>query len=80
MVRSLITAFGDSQASYGRNIWALPMKPPPQVLDLVNGAALEIWEIVSATLLNSLIEAGFRSMFKCCIYKENFKLVSYYFM
>ena len=80
MLHLVRTAFCEYQSSYVCNIWALPMKPPPQVLDLVNGAALEIWEIVSATLLNSLIEAGFRSMFKCCIYKENFKLVSYYFM
>ena len=29
MVHSVRTSFGDSPTSYGRNIWAIPMTPPP---------------------------------------------------
>ena len=68
-------ALGASQASYGGNIWSQPMKSPSLVIGQGNGAAPEIWAIVSIPLLNSLREAGFGYTFKYFISKAIFKLV-----
>ena len=74
------TAFGDSQVSYGGDIWDLSIKPSPLGLDQRNESTPAIWEIESTPLLNSLREAGFGAVSKCCISKESFKLVGFCFV
>eukprot|EP00957_Ditylum_brightwellii_P028946 2186617-Ditylum_brightwellii.AAC.1 len=58
MVHTCQTFFGDSTKSYGGDIWAIPCKPPPQDLGQGNSAALCIWALVGAPILNTLCEKG----------------------
>lgn len=74
------TAFGDSTESYGGEIWAIPLKPPPQGLGQGNGAAPTIWALVSTPLLDSLRKEGHGLVFKCNISQESFHLVGYAFV
>jgi hypothetical protein len=74
------TAFGDSIKSYGGEIWAIPLKPPPQGLGQGNGAAPTIWALVSTPLLETLREEGHGMIFKCNISKDSFHLVGYAFV
>ena len=80
MVHLVRTAFGDSANTYGGDIWAIPLKPPPQGLVQGNGEAPEIWAIVSSPLLNFLIEAGHGAVFRCSISQDSFHLLGYYFV
>ena len=75
MLHLVRTAFCEYQSSYVCNIWALPMKPSPQGLGQVNGSYPAIWATVITHTLNILRGAGFVAVFKCCISKDNFKLV-----
>ena len=56
------TSFGESNTTYRREKWALPLTPPhplpPQVLGQVIGAPPEIWVIVNTALLDFLQDAG----------------------
>eukprot|EP00957_Ditylum_brightwellii_P172332 13119594-Ditylum_brightwellii.AAC.1 len=54
MVHMCRTYFGDSTDSYGGDIWAIPLKPPPQGIGQGNGAAPCIWALVSTPILNAL--------------------------
>ena len=80
MTHSVRTAFGDSNTTYGGDTWAVPLNPPPQFLVQVNGAALDIWEIVSTLLLNCLRKSGHGAAFKCCISGDTTRLVGYCFV
>ncbi len=80
MVHSCRTAFGDSTKTYGGDIWAIPLKPPPQGLGQGSGNAAQTWALVSTPILNSLREAGLGAAFKCCISEETFHLVGYAFV
>eukprot|EP00957_Ditylum_brightwellii_P176910 13475605-Ditylum_brightwellii.AAC.1 len=48
MVHMCCSYFGDSTDSYGHDIWAILLKPPPQDLGQGNGTAPCIWALVSA--------------------------------
>ena len=80
MVHSVITAFRYSDNTYGGDIWAIPLKPFPQVLGQGNGGEPSIWEIVGSLLINCLIESGHRAVFRCSISQYSFHIVKYRFM
>ena len=80
MVHLVRMVFGDSANTYGGDIWAISLKPPPQDLGQGNGAVPEIWEIFSSPLINCLIEAGHRVVFKCSISRDSFHILGYCFV
>eukprot|EP00957_Ditylum_brightwellii_P005931 449191-Ditylum_brightwellii.AAC.1 len=57
MVHSVQTAYGDSLARYGGDLWVLPLAPPPHGLRQGNGCASCSWVLVSTPILNALQEA-----------------------
>ena len=80
IAHSVRTAFGESANIYRGGIWAIPLKPPPQGLGQVNGAAPKMWAIVRSPLLNFLGEAGHGAVFKCRISRDYLHLVWYCFV
>ena len=54
-VHSVRTAFGDPANTHGGDIWAIPLKSPPQSLGQGNGSAPAIWAIVISPILKCLI-------------------------
>ena len=74
------TDFGDSDSTHEGDKWALPLKPPPQGLGQVNGAALKIWASIRTPLMDFLKDAGHGAVFKCCISKDSIKIVGYCFV
>ena len=74
---SVITAFGDSENTYGGDKWAILLNPPPQVLGKGNVDDPYIWETVSTPLLECLQDSVHGSMLKCCISQDSLKLVVY---
>ena len=80
MTHSVRIAFGDSKTTYGGDTWALPVNPPHQFLVQGNGAAREIWDIVSTLMLKCLRKSGHGAAFKCCISGNTKRLVGYCFV
>ena len=80
MVHLVRTAFGDSSNTYGGDIWAIPLKPPPLGLGQGNGATPAIWNIIRSPLIKCLREAGHGAVFKCRISHDSFHLVGYSFV
>ena len=64
MVQLARKDFGDIDNTYRGDIWAVTLKPAPQLLGRVNRAHSEIWAIISSTLLKCLREAGHGGAFK----------------
>ena len=80
MEHSVRTFFGDSEPSYRGDKWDVPLKYPPQGLGKLNGAALDVWAVVSTLMINCLRNAGHRAALKCCMSVETFKIVGYCFV
>jgi hypothetical protein len=70
------TAFGDSDDTYGGNLWVMPMQGVYQG----NGAGPLIWAVVSSPLLNIIREEGFRNFFKTSISLQEIRFVGYAFV
>ena len=58
MENFVCTAFGDSEPRYAVDKWSITLKPPTQGSGQRNGAAPDIWEIVSTPIINFLRDAG----------------------
>jgi hypothetical protein len=54
------TAYGDSEETYGGDLWVIPMQRVYQG----NGAGPLIWALVSSPLLDIMQEEGFGTFFK----------------
>jgi hypothetical protein len=50
MKHKIRTAFGDSNYSYGREAWTIPL--PPQGIDQGNGVGPTTWLIITSNLLD----------------------------
>jgi hypothetical protein len=59
----ICTVYGDSEESYGGNLWVIPMQGVYQG----NGAGTLIWVVVSSPLLDIIREEGFGTFFKTII-------------
>ena len=82
MVHSLRMDFGDSDNTYGGDIWEIPLKPPPQSLIQENGVAPSISAIDTPPPppIKCLQEASHGAVFKLIILRDSFHLVGYCFM
>jgi hypothetical protein len=70
-VHQVRTGFGDSTASYGGQVWLVPIHGIGQG----NGAGPAIWAVVSTPLLNVLREKGFGCQILCPLSSECFRFV-----
>ena len=80
MVHTVRTAFGDSLASFGGDLYAVPFNPPPQGVGQGNGAGPAIWAVVSTPVLNMLRSGGHGAHFKLAISGEDVLLVGFAFV
>jgi hypothetical protein len=70
------TAYGDSEDTYGRDMWVIPM----QGLYQGNGAGPLIWVVVSSPLLDIMREEGFGTFFKTSLSAKVVRFVGYAFV
>jgi hypothetical protein len=75
-VHQVRTGFGDSTASYGGQVWLIPIHGIGQG----NGDGPAIWAVVSTPLLNVLREKGFGCQILCPVSSECFRFVGYAFV
>ena len=74
------TAFGDSEETYGDELFAIPFDHPPQGAGQGNGASPAIWAVVSTPVLNMLHAAGHGVSFRLAITEDSFNLVGFAFV
>ena len=74
------TAFGDSEETYGGDLFAIPFDHPPQGAGQGNGASPAIWAVVSTPVLYMLHAAGHGVSFRLAISKQTFNLVGFAFV
>ncbi len=70
------TAYGDSEETYGGDLWVIPMQGVYQG----NGAGPLIWAVVSSPLLDIMREEGFGTFFKTSISSQDIRFVGYAFV
>jgi hypothetical protein len=70
------TAYGDSEETYGGDLWIIPMQGVYQG----NGAGPLIWAVVSSPLLDIMREEGFGTFFKTSISSQDIRFVGYAFV
>ena len=63
---TICTTYGDSQHSYGGDLWLVPMQGVLQG----NGAGPMLWAVVSTPVLNAMRAKGFGTYFCACISDE----------
>ena len=80
MVYNVRTAYGDSDQTVGGPLYAIPFAHPPQTLGQGNGAAPDIWAVVSTPVLEMLREAGHGAQFKLVLSGNEVKLVGFAFV
>ena len=80
MVHTVRTAFGDSTQTFGGDLWAIPMQPPPQGVGQGNGAGPAIWAVVSTPVLEMMRSQGHGAVFRLAISPQDVKLVGFAFV
>ena len=80
MVHTVRTAFGDSERSFGGELYAVPFAPPPMGVGQGNGAGPAIWAVVSTPVLNMLRAEGHGASFKLAISGDSIHLVGFAFV
>jgi hypothetical protein len=76
MEHTVRTVYGDSNNSYGGNLWLVPM----QGIFQGNGAGPMLWAIVSTPVLKVMRSEGFGTFFRACISGEDIRFVGYSFV
>jgi hypothetical protein len=70
------TVYGNSDHSYGGNIWAVPM----QGIGQGNGTGPMLWAVVSTPVLKVMRTEGFGTYFVACLTGESIRFVGYSFV
>jgi hypothetical protein len=70
------TAYGDSEDTYGGDMWVIPMQGVYQV----GGAGPLIWAVVSSLLLDIMCEEEFGTFFKTSLSAQVIRFVGYAFV
>ena len=76
MEHTVCTVYGDSQKSYGGDLWIDPM----QGIFQGNGAGPMLWAIVSTPVLKVMRSEGFGTFFRASICSEEIRFVGYSFV
>jgi hypothetical protein len=76
MEHTVCTVYGDSNNSYGGNLWLIPM----QGIFQGNGAGPMLWAIVSTPVLKVMRSEGFGTFFRACISGEDIRFIGYSFL
>jgi hypothetical protein len=76
MEHTVRTVYGDSNNSYGGNLWLVPM----QGIFQGNGAGPMLWAIVSTPVLKVMRSEGFGTFFRACISGEDIQFIGYSFV
>jgi hypothetical protein len=73
------TAYGNSEDTYGGDMWVIPMQGVYQGNYQGNGAGPLIWAVVSSPLLDIMCEEGFGTFFKMSLSAQVICFVGYAF-
>jgi hypothetical protein len=73
---TICTAYGDSEETYGGDLWVIPMQGVYQG----NGVGHLIWVVVSSLLLDIMREEGFGTFFKTSISSQDIRFLGYAFV
>jgi hypothetical protein len=77
MEHTVRMVYGDSQMSYGGDLWVVPM----QGIFQGNGTGLMLWAVVSTPVLHVLMKReGFGTFFRTCITGKEIWFVGYAFV
>eukprot|EP00978_Attheya_sp_CCMP212_P001589 scaffold3244_cov37-Attheya_sp.AAC.4 len=80
VLHTIRTVAGESEASFGGQLWAVAFESLPQGLNQGNGAGPGIWAVVSTPVLNMLRENGFGATFELAITGGDVQLVGFAFV
>jgi hypothetical protein len=70
------TVYGDSDQSYGGNLWIVPLHGSGQG----NGGGPMLWAVVSTPVLKVMRTEGFGTYFRACISGDSIRFVGYSFV